>query len=128
MKLLAYLRLTRPANLVTAMADILAAANPAAFGHAGRIRALATQLVTAAGQGGSSGRQIYEVAEPDPETTTTVHATRYNYAYPDRSTNTEAAFTWDNQLVLASKNFPTRLYRFAEPTDGGRDSAGGRAP
>jgi CheY-like chemotaxis protein len=35
---------------VGAMADILAAANPAAFGHAGRIRALATQLVTAAGQ------------------------------------------------------------------------------
>jgi hypothetical protein len=71
--------------------------------------------VIESGQGGSSGRQIYEVVEPDPETTTTVQATRYNYAYPDRSTNTEAAFTWDNQLVLASKNFPTRLYRFAEP-------------
>jgi len=71
--------------------------------------------VVESGQGGSGGRQIYEITEPDPETATTVTATRYNYAFPDRSTNTEAGFTWDNQLVLASKNFPTRLYRFTRP-------------
>lgn len=71
--------------------------------------------VIESGQGGSGGRQIYEIDEPDPETATSVRATRYSYAYPDRSTNTEAGFTWDNHLVLASKNFPTRLYRFDQP-------------
>lgn len=69
--------------------------------------------VVESGQGGSN-RVVYEVAEPpDPDTVTTLRPrARYTYAYPDRSANTEAAFTWDNRLVLASKNFPARLYRF----------------
>lgn len=79
--------------------------------------------VIESGQGGSSNRQIYEIVEPDPETTTTVAAVRYNYAFPDRRTNTEAAFTWDNQLVLATKNFPARLYRFGELTTSGVNEA-----
>ena len=69
--------------------------------------------VVESGQGGSN-RVIYEIVEPsDPDTVTSLQPrARYAYAYPDGSANTEAAFTWDGGLVLASKNFPARLYRF----------------
>ncbi len=40
---------------------------------------------------------------------------RYAYAYPDAKSNTEAAFTYDNKLVLVSKSFPARVYRFDKP-------------
>lgn len=70
--------------------------------------------------GGSGGRVIYEIVEPDPDTATSVKpSARYSYAYPDRSTNTEAGFTWDNHLVLVTKNFPGRIYRFGDLSTGG---------
>ncbi|MGH9039372.1 MAG: hypothetical protein ACRDZ3_03990 [Acidimicrobiia bacterium] len=69
--------------------------------------------VVESGQGGGGGRIVYEIAEPDPQTATTVRPlARYRYSYPDRSSNTEAAFTWDNHLVLVSKNFPAHVYIF----------------
>jgi hypothetical protein len=75
--------------------------------------------VVESGQGGG-GRVVYEILEPDPDTATSVQpVARYAYAYPDRSTNTEAAFTWDGDLVLVTKNFPARIYRFTEPLSAG---------
>lgn len=69
--------------------------------------------VVESGQGGSGGRVVYEIAEPDPHSATSVRPrARYRYAYPDGSANTEAAFAWDNRLVLVTKNFPGRVYRF----------------
>ena len=76
--------------------------------------------VVESGQGGGGGRVIYEIAEPDPQTATTVRPlARYTYAYPDRSANTEAAFTWDNHLVLVSKNFPAHVYLFDQLSPNG---------
>ena len=67
------------------------------------------------GQSGSN-RFIYEVPEPDPDSDVVARATaRYAYAYPDEKSNTEAAFTYDNKLVLVAKRFPARLYRFDTP-------------
>lgn len=75
--------------------------------------------VVESGQGGG-GRVVYEIPEPDPDTATSVRpVARYSYAYPDRSTNTEAAFTWDGNLVLVTKNFPARVYRFTQPLSTG---------
>jgi hypothetical protein len=78
-------------------------------------------LVVESGQGGGGGgRVVYEIEEPDPQTATSVRpVARYGYAYPDRSANTEAAFTWDNHLVLVSKNFPAHVYLFDELRPGG---------
>lgn len=71
--------------------------------------------VIESGQGG--GRPVvYEIPEPDPDTAASATpAARYAYKYPDGATNTEAAFTWKGQLVLVTKNFPARVYRFDEP-------------
>jgi hypothetical protein len=76
--------------------------------------------VVESGQGGGN-RTIYEIPEPsDPDTVTSVRPrARYTYAYPDRQSNTEAAFTWAGQLVLASKNFPARPYRLDHLSTGG---------
>jgi hypothetical protein len=71
--------------------------------------------IVESGQSGSN-RTIYEVPEPDPDNDVVARATaRYAYEYPDRKSNTEAAFTYDNKLVLVSKSFPARIYRFDEP-------------
>ncbi|HVW32592.1 MAG TPA: hypothetical protein VHL53_08645 [Acidimicrobiia bacterium] len=71
--------------------------------------------ITESGQSGSN-RYVYEVPEPDPDHDGAAHATaRYAYAYPDGKSNTEAAFTYDNKLVLVSKTFPARVYRFDKP-------------
>jgi len=76
--------------------------------------------VVESGQGGG-GRTIYEIPEPDPEAATSAQAVaRYPYAYPDRNSNTEAAFAWEDDLVLVSKNFPARVYRFSDPLVAGR--------
>jgi hypothetical protein len=71
--------------------------------------------IVESGQSGSN-RTIYEVPEPDPDRDVVARATaRYAYAYPDGKSNTEAAFTYDNKLVLVAKRFPARLYRFDKP-------------
>ena len=71
--------------------------------------------IVESGQSGSN-RTIYEVPEPDPDKDVVARATaRYTYAYPDQKSNTEAAFTYDNKLVLVAKRFPARLYRFDKP-------------
>ena len=71
--------------------------------------------IVESGQSGSN-RTIYEVPEPDPDQDVVARATaRYAYAYPDGKSNTEAAFTYDNKLVLVAKRFPARLYRFDKP-------------
>jgi hypothetical protein len=71
--------------------------------------------IVESGQSGSN-RTIYEVPEPDPDKDVVARATaRYTYAYPDAKSNTEAAFTYDNKLVLVSKSFPARVYRFDKP-------------
>ncbi|MEW6475531.1 MAG: hypothetical protein AB1679_25020 [Actinomycetota bacterium] len=71
--------------------------------------------IVESGQSGSN-RFVYEVPEPDPEQDVVARATaRYAYAYPDAKANTEAAFTFDNKLVLVSKSFPARVYRFDKP-------------
>jgi hypothetical protein len=71
--------------------------------------------IVESGQSGSN-RFIYEVPEPDPDNDVVARATaRYTYAYPDAKSNTEAAFTFDNKLVLVSKSFPARVYRFDKP-------------
>ena len=76
--------------------------------------------VVESGQGGG-GRAVYEIPEPDPDTATAARAVaRYPYAYPDGSANTEAALAWDGDLVLVTKNFPARVYRFTEPLVAGR--------
>ena len=67
------------------------------------------------GQSGS-GRFVYEVPEPDPDHDVVARtAARYAYAYPDGKSNTESAFTYDNKLVLVTKSFPARVYRFEKP-------------
>ena len=71
--------------------------------------------IVESGQSGSN-RFIYEVPEPDPDQDVVARATaRYAYAYPDAKANTEAAFTYDNQLILGAKSFPARVYRFDKP-------------
>jgi hypothetical protein len=71
--------------------------------------------IVESGQSGSN-RTIYEVPEPDPDHDVVARATaRYAYAYPDAKSNTEAAFTYDNKLVLVAKSFPARVYRFDKP-------------
>jgi hypothetical protein len=71
--------------------------------------------IVESGQSGSN-RTIYEVPEPDPDRDVAAQATaRYSYAYPDGKSNTEAAFTYDNKLVLVAKRFPARIYRFDKP-------------
>jgi hypothetical protein len=71
--------------------------------------------IVESGQSGSN-RTIYEVPEPDPDHDVVARATaRFAYAYPDNKSNTEAAFTYDNKLVLVSKSFPARVYRFDKP-------------
>jgi len=71
--------------------------------------------IVESGQSGSD-RFVYEVPEPDPDHDTVARATgRFAYAYPDRKSNTEAAFTYDNKLVLVTKEFPGRVYRFDKP-------------
>ena len=70
------------------------------------------------GQSGSD-RFVYEVPEPDPDHDNVARATaRFAYSYPDRKSNTEAAFTYDNKLVLVTKEFPGRVYRFDKPLSG----------
>jgi hypothetical protein len=71
--------------------------------------------IVESGQSGSN-RFVYEVTEPDPDHDAVARATaRYAYAYPDRKANTEAAFTYDDKLVLVTKEFPGRVYRFDKP-------------
>jgi hypothetical protein len=71
--------------------------------------------IVESGQSGSN-RTIYEVPEPEPDTDVVARAAaRYAYAYPDAKSNTEAAFTYDNKLILVSKSFPARVYRFDQP-------------
>ena len=71
--------------------------------------------IVESGQSGSN-RFIYEVPEPDPNSDVVARVSaRYAYAYPDGKSNTEAAFTYDNKLVLVAKRFPARLYRFDKP-------------
>jgi hypothetical protein len=71
--------------------------------------------IVESGQSGSN-RTIYEVPEPDPDHDVVARATaRFAYAYPDGKSNTEAAFTYDNKLILVSKSFPARVYRFDKP-------------
>lgn len=71
--------------------------------------------IVESGQSGSN-RFVYEVAEPDPDNDEVARTTaRFAYAYPDSKSNTEAAFTFDNKLVLVSKSFPARVYRFDKP-------------
>ena len=71
--------------------------------------------IVESGQSGSN-TFVYEVPEPDPDRDVVARATaRYAYAYPDGKSNTEAAFTYDNKLVLVAKRFPVRLYRFDKP-------------
>jgi hypothetical protein len=72
-------------------------------------------LIVESGQSGSN-RTVYEVPEPDPDHDVVAHAVaKYTYAYPDAKSNTEAAFTYDNKLVLVAKTFPARVYRFDKP-------------
>ena len=71
--------------------------------------------IVESGQSGSN-RFVYEVQEPDPDNDVVARATaRFAYSYPDSKSNTEAAFTFDNKLVLVSKSFPARVYRFDKP-------------
>jgi len=71
--------------------------------------------IVESGQSGSN-RFVYEVPEPDPDHDVVARATaRYAYAYPDSKSNTESAFTYDNKLVLVTKSFPARVYRFDKP-------------
>jgi hypothetical protein len=71
--------------------------------------------VVESGQSGSD-RFVYELPEPDPDRDVVTGATaRYAYAYPGAKSNTEAAFTFDNKLVLVAKTFPAKVYRFDKP-------------
>jgi hypothetical protein len=71
--------------------------------------------IVESGQSGSD-RFVYEVPEPDPDHDVVANAVaRYAYAYPDAKSNTEAAFTYDNKLVLVAKTFPAKVYRFDKP-------------
>lgn len=70
-----------------------------------------------------SGREpyIYEVVEPNPHTAKTVKLkSRRRFQYPgDGFQNTEASFWYKGRLVLATKDKPTRLYRFDSLSGGG---------
>ncbi|MGH8990192.1 MAG: hypothetical protein ACRDZ7_01535, partial [Acidimicrobiia bacterium] len=70
--------------------------------------------------GGAASKKIYEIVEPDPDTTTTVRAVnQYAWAYPSGSYNTEAAFMSKGYLVLVTKTSPSaRMYRFNTLTPG----------
>jgi hypothetical protein len=71
--------------------------------------------IVESGQSGSE-RFVYEVPEPDPDRDVVARASaRFAYAYPDGKSNTEAAFTYDNKLVLVAKTFPAKVYRFDKP-------------
>jgi hypothetical protein len=71
--------------------------------------------IVESGQSGTD-RFVYEVPEPDPDHDVVARATaRYAYSYPDAKSNTEAAFTYDNKLVLVAKTFPAKVYRFDKP-------------
>jgi hypothetical protein len=71
--------------------------------------------IVESGQTGTE-RYVYEVPEPDPDHDVVAHAVaRYAYSYPDAKSNTEAAFTYDNRLVLVAKTFPAKVYRFDKP-------------
>ena len=71
--------------------------------------------IVESGQSGSN-RFIYDVPEPDPDRDVVARASaRYAYAYPDEKSNTEAAFTYDNKLILVAKSFPAKIYRFDKP-------------
>ena len=65
-------------------------------------------------------RKIYEILEPDPDTATRAQIVNaYDYAYPDHTYNTEAAFMARGYLVLVTKSTPhARLYRFDTLTAG----------
>jgi len=71
--------------------------------------------IVESGQSGSN-RFVYEVPEPDPDHDVVARSTaRFAYSYPDGKSNTEAAFTYDNKLVLVAKTFPAKVYRFDKP-------------
>jgi hypothetical protein len=76
--------------------------------------------ITESGQSTSMGvfDEIYEVLEPDPATATSAQLLNtYEYQYPDRSYNTEAAFIHRGLLVMVAKVTPhARVYRFASLT------------
>jgi hypothetical protein len=76
--------------------------------------------ITESGQSTSMGvfDEIYEVLEPDPATATSAQLLNtYEYQYPDRSYNTEAAFIHRGLLVMVAKVTPhARVYRFESLT------------
>ncbi|MGH9003901.1 MAG: hypothetical protein ACRDYV_12310, partial [Acidimicrobiia bacterium] len=76
--------------------------------------------ITESGQNTSMGvfDEIYEVLEPDPATAETAELLNtYEYQYPDRSYNTEAAFIHRGLLVMVAKVTPhARAYRFESLT------------
>ncbi|MGH8976307.1 MAG: hypothetical protein ACRD0C_24220, partial [Acidimicrobiia bacterium] len=64
---------------------------------------------------------IYEVAEPDPDTATEAQLlNKYHYAFPNNSSyNTEASFIHQGYLVLVAKMTPhAQLFRFSSLTPG----------
>jgi hypothetical protein len=73
--------------------------------------------VLESGQGRRSPRTLYEILEPNPaRDRTAVAVGRYRYAYPDMGrTNTEAAFSFQGDIVLVAKTSPARVYRFRQP-------------
>ncbi|MGH9034359.1 MAG: hypothetical protein ACRD0O_01225, partial [Acidimicrobiia bacterium] len=76
--------------------------------------------ITESGQSTSMGifDEIYEVLEPNPETATSAQLLNtYEYQYPDRSYNTEAAFMHRGLLLMVAKVTPhARVYRFESLT------------
>ena len=64
---------------------------------------------------------IYEILEPDPDHDSTAKLLGvHRYRYPGVGwQNTEASFWFHQQLILATKTSPTRLYRF-DSLDGPR--------
>jgi beta-glucanase (GH16 family) len=73
--------------------------------------------VLESGQSSRNPRTLYEILEPDPaRDRTTLVVGRYRYAYPDMGrTNTEAAFSFQGDIVLVAKTSPARVYRFRQP-------------
>ena len=73
--------------------------------------------VLESGQSSRIPRTLYEILEPNPaQDRTTVAVGRYRYAYPDMGrTNTEAAFSFQGDIVLVAKTSPARVYRFRQP-------------
>ena len=76
--------------------------------------------ISESGQSTSMGvfDEIYEVLEPDPRTATSAELLNtYEYQYPDRAYNTEAAFIHRGLLVMVVKITPhARAYRFDQLT------------